>query len=80
MENNQKTVRLATCNNSYEANILKLELENNGISCILGNENMSALYAGLLPVMGVDVYVFEQDGEKAAEIYRKLFVETEPNA
>jgi len=72
-----KTVRLATCGNSFDANILKLELENNGIDCMLGNENMSNIYGGLLPILGVDVYVFEKDSEKAAEIYRKLFIEEE---
>ncbi|MCQ2095510.1 MAG: DUF2007 domain-containing protein [Bacteroidaceae bacterium] len=77
MDKEEKIIRLATCGNSYDANILRLELENNGIACMLGNENMSNLYGGLLPVLGVDVYVFEKDGEMAAEIYNRVFMEEE---
>ncbi|MDO4824274.1 MAG: DUF2007 domain-containing protein [Bacteroidales bacterium] len=67
-----KTVRLCTCNSNYEAELLKDALEKEGIECILGNQNMSALFGPMIAAFsGVDVFVFEDDGERAVEIYKK---------
>ncbi len=67
-----KTVRLCTCNSNCEAELLKEALAEEGIGCILGNQNMSALFGPMISALaGVDVFVFEDDGERAVEIYRK---------
>ena len=66
-----QTVRLTTCNTSYEAHIIKGNLESEGIPSILTNENMSNLYSGLISAFsGVDILVNENDLERAKEILK----------
>ncbi|MBQ0142162.1 MAG: DUF2007 domain-containing protein [Prevotellaceae bacterium] len=68
-----KTVRLCTCSD-FNAELLKDALIAEGIECILGNQYMSRCFGPLISAFsGVDVYVFESDGEKAVEIYKRLF-------
>lgn len=38
------TIRLTTCNDSFEANLIKDKLENEGIECFLTNENFTSLF------------------------------------
>lgn len=59
-----KTIKLKTCNNEIEAQMLKSMLEAEGIKCFLGNVTMS----GYPPMSGVDVHVNESDYARAAEI------------
>jgi DNA-directed RNA polymerase subunit RPC12/RpoP len=64
------TTVLTTCNNSFEANLIKGKLENNGISCFLANENISTLmpyFNGMLGA-GVQIIIEDSDLEKAQEI------------
>lgn len=63
-----RTVRLTTCVNSYEAHVLKGALQAEGIACALHNENMCNLYGGAVPAFDVDVFVFEDELERAKEI------------
>lgn len=61
------SIILTTCNNSFEANLIKGKLENNGIRCFLTNEHFSELmphYNGLMGA-GVQVMIDENDLEKA---------------
>lgn len=63
------TVRLTTCNTSFEAHVLKTALEAEGIPSALHNENMTNLYGGLISAFtGVDVFVYEKDLERAKKI------------
>lgn len=65
-----KSVRLTTCNNAIEANMIKNVLENEEIACFLTNENFTTLmpgYSGMLG-SGVQIFVDEDDYEKALEI------------
>lgn len=65
-----KTVCLTSLNNSIEANLLKIRLENEGIECFLANENFSTL----MPIYnhmlggGIQLIVAEQDEEKARHV------------
>lgn len=59
-------VRLTTCKNAFEAEVVKGALADLGIECILVNENMSQVYGGI-QVMDVDILVDENDIEKAQE-------------
>lgn len=63
-------VRLITCNNSVEANMLKSLLENEGIECFLTNENFTTLMPGYNGMLGsgIQVMIDERDNEKALEI------------
>ena len=64
-----RTVRLTTCNNSYEAHILQGTLQAEGIASALHNENMTNLFGGLISgFSGVDIFVFEDELERAREI------------
>jgi len=60
-----RTETLTTCADSFEAHLLRDTLDLEGIECILSNENMNQIYAG---VMGVGVLVLEKDLEKAQMI------------
>jgi len=64
------TINLTTCNNSFEANLMKGMLENNGIRCFLTNENFSNLMPHYNGVMGagVQIMIEESDLEKAQEL------------
>ena len=74
--NKQRTVRLTTCFNSYDARILKDALASEGIDCVLGNENMSNFLGGFIAAFsGVDVFVFENDLDSAMEVYKRLYGE-----
>ncbi len=64
-----RTVRLTTCNTSYEAHILKNALQAEGIPSVLHNENMTNLYGGLIAAFtGVDILVNECDLKRAIQI------------
>ena len=57
-------VRLTTCNNDFNAQMLKGALESEGIPSILNNEIMS----GYLGTSGVDILVKEEDLEAAQKV------------
>lgn len=64
------TIILTTCNNTFEANLLKGMLENNGIRSFLINENFSNLmpqFNGMLGA-GVQIRIEESDLERANEL------------
>ena len=64
-----RTVRLTTCNNSYEAHVLQGALLAEGIPSVLHNENMTNLFGGLISgFSGVDVLVYEDDLQRAREV------------
>ena len=57
-------VRLTTCTNEFNAQLLKGALESEGIPAMLSNEIMS----GYLGTQGADVLVKEEDFEAAQKI------------
>jgi DNA-directed RNA polymerase subunit RPC12/RpoP len=65
-----KSVRLLTCENPIEANIIKGRLENEGINCFLTNENFSNLMPHYNRILGagVQIMISETDFEKAIEL------------
>ncbi len=65
-----KVVRLLTCDNSFEANLIKGRLENEGIESFLTNENITTLMPHLNTLFnsGAQVMIFEKDLERAREI------------
>ena len=64
-----RTVRLITCNTSFEAHVLKNALEAEGISSALHNENVTNLYGGMISAFsGVDIFVYDKDLERAKQI------------
>lgn len=64
-----KTVKLITCNDAAQAHIIQGALENEGISSLLHNENMSTLLRGYInDIAGVDVLVDEADYEAAVRL------------
>lgn len=67
--NNMRTVRLMTCNDSFQARLIKGALENEGISAVLHNENISNVLRGHINnISGVDIFVYEDDYESAMAI------------
>ena len=67
-----RTVRLITCNTSFEAHVLKNALEAEGISSALHNENVTNLYGGMISAFsGVDIFVYDKDLERAKQIINK---------
>ena len=64
-----KTVKLMTCNDAAQAHIIQGALENEGISSLLHNENMSTLLRGYINnIAGVDILVDEADYEAAVRL------------
>lgn len=66
--NNQNTRRLTTCNSSFEARVLEGALNSAGIGCIVGNENMTNFFGMVSLFSGVDIFVLEEDYDKALAI------------
>lgn len=52
-----KTVRLITCDSSFQARLILGALENEGIAGILHNENSSNILKGYINNIGVDIFV-----------------------
>lgn len=64
--------KLKTCNSDFEAQVLKGALNAEGIACMLGNENITNLYHGMISAFtGVDVLVRDEDYERAHEVMMK---------
>ena len=56
-----KTVRLITCNDSFQAHLIQGALKNEGIDSILQNDNTSGVLRGYIsPISGVDIFVAEE--------------------
>lgn len=67
-----KTVKLITCNDAMKAHILQGALENEGIESVLHNENFSSLYKSYMSnIAGVDIFVVEEDYEKAIRVLKQ---------
>lgn len=67
-----KTVRLITCDDSFQANIIKGALENEGIAAVLHNEHAADVMRGYVrEASTVDVLVYECDGERALDILER---------
>lgn len=61
-----RTVRLITCDDSFQANLIKGALENEGIPVILHNEHTSDVMRGYIrEASTVDILVDEHDSERA---------------
>ena len=65
-----KTVYLATSLSSFQAYLLKDILSHEGIESFFQNEAISSVYN---PGIQMEVLVFEEDYEKAKEIYERGF-------
>ena len=63
-------IRLTTCENAIEANLMKGNLENEGIKSFITNENFSALMPNYNNILGagVQIMIEESDYQKAVEI------------
>lgn len=58
---------LTSCNNTFEAELLKGRLESEGIPCVLQGETMNLVYGGI-SAMPINLLVREEDLEKALEV------------
>ena len=66
-----KTVYLTTVVNGFQAHLLKDILSQEGIVSFTKNETIYSVYS--IPGMDIEVFVFEDDYERAREIYEKGF-------
>ena len=67
-----KTVRLITCDDSFQANLIKGALENEGIAAILHNEHASDVMRGYIrEASTVDVFIDERDSERALRLLER---------
>lgn len=69
-----KTVFLVTLENRFQANILQDALKNDGIESFLTNDVLSSVF-GNLSGFQIELFVFEEDYEKAMEILKEGFPE-----
>lgn len=64
-----RTVKLITCNESFQARLIKGALENEGIAVAIHNENTSNVLRGMpVSITGIDLFVYEDNYEKAMSI------------
>lgn len=62
--------------NGIAANLLKHKLDNNGIACVLVDENMVGLYPMYDPALGgIKIKVRKEDYEKALAILNEEIAE-----
>lgn len=67
-----KTIRLITCNDSFQAHLIQGALKNEGIDCMLQNDNTSGVLRGYItPISGVDLFVFENQYEEALSLLER---------
>jgi len=71
--------RLTIIDNAIEANMFRNYLENEGIECFLTNETFNTLMPGFYNMLGsgVQVFVQEEDYDKAKELLEKYYVKEE---
>lgn len=63
------TVKLITCNDSFQAHLIQGALENEGIASVLHNEHTSDVLRGYVSTLtGVDVLVYEEDYNAALRL------------
>lgn len=67
-----KTVLLSALENNFQASILRDVLSNEGIESFLRNETLSGIL-GNIPNFQIEIFVFEDDYEKASEILKNAF-------
>ena len=60
-------VKVASCKDAFEGEVVKGFLADNGIECYLQNENMSQIYGGI-QAMEINVLVSAEDAENAKEL------------
>ena len=64
-----RTVKLITCYESFQARLIKGALENEGIAVAIHNENTSNVLRGMpVSITGIDLFVYEDDYERAMTI------------
>jgi len=61
-------IRIKTCSDSFEANIMLGKLKQAGIECFLTNENFSTLMPRYTGVMDSGVHVMIDEKDKAATL------------
>ncbi len=63
-------IRLTTCYNIFEANMLKELLANDNIECFLTNENFTSLMPGLNGILGtgIQIMIDEKNYDKAINL------------
>ena len=67
-----KTRKLITCNDDFQARLIQGALENEGIPSALHNENTSNVLRGFVSnVSGVDIFVYEDDYERAMALLER---------
>jgi hypothetical protein len=66
-------IRLTTCYNIIEANMLKDVLENENIECFLTNENFTTLMPGFNGMLGagIQIMIEEENYDKAYNLIEK---------
>lgn len=61
-------VKIKTCANSFEAQLIKTRLESEGIPCIIADENIGALYGNAVSAFNPRILVRDEDEKRALEI------------
>ncbi|MCE2616243.1 MAG: putative signal transducing protein [Phocaeicola sp.] len=69
-----KTITLTYCKSTIEAHRIKDVLEEQGIQCILQNENITHVLIPF-PKFEIPIFVDEDDLKKAQDILKELFPE-----
>jgi DNA-directed RNA polymerase subunit RPC12/RpoP len=66
-------INLCTVDNSFEANFIKKDLAEQGIACIVTNENFTSLMPQMNGILGsgIQILVYKDDLEVARQVIEK---------
>lgn len=64
-------VKLKTCANSFEAQLIKTKLESEGIPAMVADENMGSIYGNAVGAFNPRILVRDEDEERALAILRE---------
>ncbi|MHC4478174.1 MAG: putative signal transducing protein [Planctomycetota bacterium] len=63
-----RLVTIARYGDSLEANLAKQLLDGHGIKSVVTGEHAANVYSGLLPLVAIELQVFESQAEEAQRI------------
>lgn len=61
-------VKIKTCANSFEAQLIKTKLESEGIPCMIADENIGALYGNAVLSFNPRILVRGEDEKRALAV------------
>lgn len=72
MQESTDIIRLYKTYDEFVANLVKAQLEGEGIPCILKRDDAGGMLPHLTALNGIEIMVLQEDKQKASEVLRKV--------